>query len=425
MRWLNRWRRTGRLAYAARGPARAGSLPQILVDISVIYRHDARTGIQRVVRGILMQLIEHGAPGHIVRAVFATRDHGYHYASLEFLSDSSSTASWRDQPTSAVQVGPDDIFLGLDLAAHLLPRHRAEVAQWKAAGVSIRLMVHDLLPVRHSRWFQRKTVRNFRRWLKFLADFCDVAICVSRDTEQDLRSWLARYRPKRLEAIQTHVIRLGGDIGSTAPSRGVSGEAQEALQRHSLRPFVLIVGTVEPRKGLNAAIDAFELLWAHQGDAAPDLVIVGRPGWKTDRLQRRIQRHRDSGRRLYWFNDASDELLDLLYRGCQGVVAPSYAEGFGLPVEEAGRYGKAVLARDIPVFREPGRQVASFFRNDAEFAGELERWVAVTRDRVAPPPASESRGWEATRLDLLGALGIDTAAAAHREPPPLASIASA
>lgn len=403
----------------------SGSAPQILVDVSVIYQRDAQTGIQRVVRGILLQLMKQGASGHAVLPVFATRDHGYHYASLDFLTDPSSMAGWRARPTEPVHCGQGDIFLGLDLAAHLLPRHRAQVARWKAAGASIQLLVYDLLPIRQPQWFQRKTVRNFRRWLNFLADHCDSALCISRDTEQDLRLWIATNFPGRLATFDTHVIRLGGEIGSTAPSRGVSSDARHLLDQRAARPFILMVGTVEPRKGHDAAIDAFESLWSGGGDTVPDLVIVGRPGWKTERLQRRIQRHPETQRRLFWFDDASDELLDQLYRGCQGVVVPSYAEGFGLPVEEARRYGKAVLARDLAVFRESGRQAVSFFPDDAGFAEALAAWTADIAHLDEDCRVSEPRSWDETRMDLLRALGIDAAASGNDRLPLLPSIVTA
>lgn len=404
---------------------RPSATPQLLVDISVIYQRDAQTGIQRVVRGILLQLLEHGASGHVVRPVFATRDHGYRYANLDFLTDASTTAAWRTQPTLPVECAAGDIFLGLDLAAHLLPRHRDQVAAWKATGVAIHILVYDLLPVTHSRWFQRKTVRNFRRWLKFLAEFCDDAICISTQTERDLRFGIALKFPDRVASLETSVIRLGGDLRSTAPSYGVGPEALAFLAQCNTRSFILMVGTVEPRKGHDAAIDAFERLWASRGTDAPNLVIVGRPGWKTDRLQARLRSHPAIAGRLIWFDNASDELLDLLYQACNGVIVPSYAEGFGLPVEEARRYRKPVFARDLPVFHEAGRQAISFFHDDADLPAALARWTIALPNNNDDYHSAESWGWDVTCMDLYKALLIEVPATVGHAFAPIPAIAAA
>jgi glycosyltransferase involved in cell wall biosynthesis len=419
---LIRWLRTSRLKGTMRRAAastvaltwRRNTTPQLLVDISVLYQRDAQTGIQRVVRGILLQLLEHGASNHIVRPVFATRDHGYRYANMNFLTDTSATAEWRAQPTLPVEYAAGDIFLGLDLAAHLLPRHREQVARWKASGVAIHILVYDLLPVTHARWFQRKTVRNFRRWLKFLAEFCDDAICISTQTERDLRFGVALKFPDRIALLGTSVIRLGGDLRSTAPSRGIGTDGLVFLAQCNTRSFILMVGTVEPRKGHDAAIDAFERLWASRGTEAPNLVIVGRPGWKTDRLQARLRSHPAIAGRLMWFDNASDELLDLLYRACNGVIVPSYAEGFGLPVEEARGYRKPVLARDLPVFREAGRQAISFFRDDADLPVALACWTAALPGQHDDYQSAESWGWDVTCRDLYKALRIEAPATVDR-----------
>lgn len=429
IRWLKASRLKATMRRAAASTAasvwRRNTTPQLLVDISVIYQRDAQTGIQRVVRGILLQLLEHGASDHVVRPVFATRDHGYRYANMNFLTDASATAAWRTQPTLPVECAAGDIFLGLDLAAHLLPRHRDQVAGWKAAGVAIHILVYDLLPVTHARWFQRKTVRNFRRWLKFLAEFCDDAICISTQTERDLRFGIALKFPHRVASLGTSVIRLGGDLRSTAPSQGVGPDALAFLAQCNTRPFILMVGTVEPRKGHDAAIDAFEQLWASRGADAPNLVIVGRPGWKTDRLQARLRPHPAIAGRLMWFDNASDELLDLLYHACNGVIVPSYAEGFGLPVEEARGYRKPVLARDLPVFREAGRQAISFFQDDADLPTTLARWTVALSDQHDDYHNAESWGWDVTCMDLYKALRIEVPVTVGHAFAPIPAIAAA
>jgi glycosyltransferase involved in cell wall biosynthesis len=299
------------------------------------------------------------------------------------------------------------MFLGLDLAAHLLHRHRGQISAWKRAGVKIHLVVYDLLPVRQPQWFQRKTVRNFNRWLRFLGRYCDNAICISHHTLLDLQSWLHCHAPARTAAISTQTIRLGGDLAATGPSQGISEEIASLLTQQAARSFVLMIGTIEPRKGYEIAIQGFERLWARDGNLAPDLVLVGRPGWKTDALQQHIRSHVSASQKLFWLDNASDEVLDRLYRDCWGVIVPAYAEGFGLPVDEASRYGKPVLARDLAVFREAGRPAISFFHDDIGFPDALSCWIkTLPRTDV---PAVEPCSWDVTYADLVCALGVNHA----------------
>jgi glycosyltransferase involved in cell wall biosynthesis len=125
-----------------------------------------------------------------------------------------------------------------------------------------------------------------------------------------------------------------------------------------------MVGTIEPRKGYDVALRAFEELWLSQSSDAPDLVIVGKAGWKTDALQAAIRGHREHGKRLHWLDRVSDEGLCKLYEACCGLFMASHGEGFGLPLIEAATHRRAVLARDLPVFREQAIPGVLYFSDD-------------------------------------------------------------
>ena len=133
---------------------------------------------------------------------------------------------------------------------------------------------------------------------------------------------------------------LGADFVASA-----SGVAE----RNEL-PSLLMVGTMEPRKGHGIVLDAFDYLWEHGHDI--ELRIAGKPGWNTEHLVERVRTHPEFGKRLHWYDRADDSQLVDLYRSCTALIAASYAEGFGLPIVEAGHFGKPVIASDISVFRE-------------------------------------------------------------------------
>ena len=393
---------------ASSGVALGEAIRQILVDVSVIHQTDARTGVQRVVRSLLLQLIQAPPTGYKVRLIFATRQHGYCYVDCGFLDQPAQASGAVGGALQAeVHVQGGDLFLGLDLAAHLLPRHRAQVLHWKRSGVKVHIVVYDLLPLQHPEWFNPKTTRNFKRWIKWVAVYADSAICISETVRMELRIWLSGRFGLPPTALAVSTIVLGADIEASAPSNGLPVNAQFLLARLRNTPAVLMVGTLEPRKGYDQALAAFELLWQQSGKT-PLLVIVGRPGWKTNVLQQALRAHPQAGKKLFWLQNASDEYLARLYAACSGVLVASRAEGFGLPLIEAACLGKPVLARDIAVFRETTVEGVKYFSGTTPqgLATSIEDWLKNGRAVAQPARNKRLPTWQLAAAQLTQALGL-------------------
>ena len=399
--WL--WR--NRTAF---GEAAVSDRPRLLVDVSAIIRHDAQTGIQRVVRAVWSELNRRDGTAFVLQPVFATNTSGYCYAPVDFLGCEGSRIA------EPAKVRPGDKFLGLDLAAHLLPHYRQQLHAWKAHGASLHLVVYDLLPLLRPEWFSAGSVSNFRRWYEVLKTDADQAICISDQVASDLLQRVAGgHRPG--PAIVR--MQMGADIAASVPSTGISPELSELVRRLQFRPSILMVGTIEPRKGYEAALAAFEWLWRNRPTQAPDLVIVGKPGWKTAELQRMLTEHPECARRLHWITTASDEALCKLYEACAGVLVASYGEGFGLPLLEAALFGKHVLARDLPVFREHGLPNVRFFDRDSPeiLGGQLLELVLA--GKRAPTGSTALVTWSQSVDDLLRQLGFEDEDLRATKPP--------
>ena len=391
-------------------PSSTEYILQLLVDVSVIHQSDARTGIQRVVRSLLLQLLQAPPAGYRVCPIFATRQHGYCYAAPNFLEQPAQVPGASGRPVQAeVQVQSGDLFLGLDLAAHLLPRHQAQVLHWKRSGVKVHVLVYDLLPLQHPEWFNTKTTRNFKRWIKCVAIYADSAVCISNTVKVDLSVWLFRQFSLSGGTVPLTTIALGADIDASAPTKGLTEETEPVIAQLHAVPGVLMVGTLEPRKGYDQVLAAFELL---KQMSSPEiiLIIVGRPGWKTENLQYQIRSHPQLNKQIFWFDDASDELLQVLYAACRGVLVASHGEGFGLPLVEAALHDKPILARDLPVFRELCVPKISYFRGStpealtqalSEWLVQIASGVSSTQiggtDAAIPQPHT----WETAVSDLL------------------------
>lgn len=377
---------------------------QLLVDVSTIVRTDVRTGIQRVVRALLGQLMEADLPGVTVQPIFASRNHGFCKAA--FLADGRLVnASVHPNGLQPVEVGRDDIYLGLDLAAQILPAVESQLAAWRHSGVSITMVVYDLLPSSRPDWFSPKLVRNFQGWLGVVARQGDHCICISETVAQALTQQLSAMKFSPLPVIRT--IPLGSDLDASFPSLGLPDDSLALLDWMRSGRTILTVGTVEPRKGHGKLLDALDHIWRSDPGSDIALLVVGRAGWKTEQLQERIKSHSEKGKRLIWLDQASDEFLSKIYQTCAGLIAASYQEGFGLPLVEAAANGAPILARDIPVFREVGGPLFDYFENDKPtvLADRIRQWLSDAR----PPSTREIDAlprWEDSAAALLDHLEL-------------------
>lgn len=353
-------------------PPVAGRTRQILVDISRLHQQDAGTGIQRVVRALLNEMRAAPPPGFVIRTIAGTRYRPYRYVDTAEVGGGER-----------ISVGPGDIFLGLDLSAHVIPRHHRQLIGWKRQGVSIAVIAYDILALRHPEWFSPRLAEAIRRWTRSLAILADQVICISAAVEEDFRDWLQNTYGMGSDMPATGFIPLGADISASTPSRGLPEGFDALCARIADRPSLLMVGTLEPRKGHAQVLAAFDLLWQQQQELG--LIIVGRPGWKTEQLQAALRSHAELGRRLFWLDNASDEALEHLYSACHGVIVASLGEGFGLPLTEALKHGKPVLARNLPVFRPHAQPGLTFFEaGTAETLAETIRNWSGGAAAIAP-----------------------------------------
>lgn len=326
---------------------------QLLIDVSVISKADAGTGIQRVVRNLYQELLAAPPAGYQVRPVAGTRKQGYCYLPVNFLQ--SPTKNPDDLRGVSVQVCAGDLFLGLDLAAHIVPHRMGELLQWKQQGVRMCFIVYDLLPVLEPTWFNPKTTQNFRRWLRAIAILADDAVAISRTVQSEFADWMQDIYSLNEYDLPCTTIQLGAELNIIQSNQTTS----ELLPPWIRNKFILMVGTIEPRKGHADVLDAFDQLWTAGNGTI--LVIAGKQGWKVEAFMQRLQIHPEAGKRLHWLNSPSDELLQELYQHCNGLIMASKGEGFGLPLMEAAYFKKPLLIRDIPVFREVAGNAASYF----------------------------------------------------------------
>ncbi|MBQ5950385.1 glycosyltransferase family 1 protein, partial [Massilia sp. ST3] len=408
------------------GMMAANTLPcaprQLLVDISALVQADHKTGIQRVVRSIVLALVKEPPPGYRIEPVYSEGgNRSYRYARR-------FTCAMLDTPPLALEDAPiearaGDVFLGLDLATNMTTQNQPQLLALRRKGVAVWFTVYDLLPLLRPDCFPFGAEKYYGDFIDTIALVADGIVTISRAVADELAAWLAQRPNRRLAPLKLAPFHLGADIDASAPSRGLPANATQAMQALGQAPTLLMVGTLEPRKGQAQALAACELLWAK--GVALNLVIVGKNGWLVDALAERLQSHPQRERQLFWFNGVSDEMLLQLYEHSSALLAASEGEGFGLPLIEAAQKGLPVIARGIPVFREVAGEHAFYFdgRAPEDLAAAIEQWLALHAAGKAPPSSAMPwLTWQQSARQLMDAVIHDkiyTKVAADRVAPQL------
>lgn len=319
-----------------------------------------------------------------------------------------------DWTSSGLRADPaqGDVYLALDYAPRAFVRQRDELLRWASRGVAIHVVIYDLLPLSNPKWFTPAAKRNMRNWLRCVAVLADRAHCLSRSVRSEVEHWTNRTLGSAKQKLETDLFKPGSTFRTK--SNLVTPEAESAIACCRRGPTAIMVGTVEPRKGHQDVLNAFEVLWREGSDVR--LLIIGKLGWLSAAAQDRILSHTELGQRLHWVTNLSDNSLATIYRLAVGVIVASRAEGYGLPLYEAAQFGKPALARDIPVFRECIVGDVSFFRNSAvgPSALELQQWLDFcTKSTRSSEKACESQSWRHTAEKLLSSMAISNEGARH------------
>nr|WP_243853810.1 glycosyltransferase family 1 protein [Sphingopyxis panaciterrae] len=369
---------------------------RLFIDLAVISKHDAGTGIQRVVRALALALTRQAPADWEIRFVAADRRKAYH------------NISW-PEPGLIVDAGalltarPGDVFLGLDFALDTTRRYRGQLAEFRRQGGQLWFLVCDLLPAERPEWFSPNNVIRYKAWLEIIAGISDGFLCISDQTEADLRRVLDQHYGV-VDGYRTCVVPMGYSIKESVLRDPAPGSSAAPPRLNVSFPFSLMVGTLEPRKGHADVLNAFDELWRQGMDHR--LVLVGRQGWHTQDLRNVIRTHPEHGGKLIWLDDVEDAELERIYEACEGVIIGSHAEGFGLPLIEALGHDKPVLARDLPIFRAHEKLGVRYFPASASpqiLAQCIRKWseeIRVGGISVKRP----STGWQESTRTVLAAV---------------------
>jgi alpha-1,3-rhamnosyl/mannosyltransferase len=219
--------------------------------------------------------------------------------------------------------GQIDLFHATD---HHIPR---------LPGIPVLATIMDAIPLSHPEWASPR-LRSFKNklWLQ-ASSWADHVVTISDYAKTQIIEHFG------IPAHQISVVSLGVD--QRFYNRIDPVVVQSVNQSYRLqRPYFLCVGTLQPRKNIHRAIDAYQML-PPQLLKTHDLVIVGRNGWGSEALVKRLNSMLpQSG--VHWLGGIPDLDKRALLQNATALVFPSLSEGFGLPVLEAFASQTPVIA---------------------------------------------------------------------------------
>lgn len=294
------------------------------------------------------------------------------------------------------------ISIGLDWD---YPYYKQFYALRKNYGVRVVTCCYDLIPVIYPQYCVNDVAGIFTSYFLDLADGSDLIMCISSQSEKDLKHMLHRTGGAN---PPTFVFPLGDNV----PGAGTTPISQ-AIQAICQEPFILFVSTIERRKNHEVLYRAYHLLCSQgKRSTLPKLVFVGMQGWGVNDLLKDIELDPLTRNLIVRMNHVSDAELRTLYETAMFCVFPSLYEGWGLPVGEALSMGKAVICSNRGSLPEVGGELVRYVDpwNTQAWADEIykmatdEEWRRQWEHKAKTE--YHTRSWQDAALSVKEAIRI-------------------
>jgi glycosyltransferase involved in cell wall biosynthesis len=238
----------------------------------------------------------------------------------------------------------------LDASVH----HGPHYTMPEFSSVPMVVTVHDLSFFEEPQWHDRSKVVLFKRAIRVAARRATAVVCPSRATADQLARWC------RVDA-ELFVAHHGVDAERFTPYEAEPGADAAILGRIDPRlgggqPYLVFVGTLEPRKDVPSLVQAFHRVADRHPEAL--LVLAGGDGWGAGAVDQAIAAT-SGGRRVVRTGYVSDAVIPVLLRSAVAAVYPALYEGFGLPALEALSCGTPLVTTSGTAMEEVAGDAAT------------------------------------------------------------------
>lgn len=271
-----------------------------------------------------------------------------------------------------------------------------------ARGIKSMAMVHDLIPIEHPEFCSPHAAVLHKRRVEALLRHASLIIANSQATADACSRYAeatsARCPPVCVAPLGLEASFLAASELEPPPSPGFE------------QPYFVCVGTLEPRKNLTFLLTLWRRLAERLGEHTPPLVLVGQRGWENEAIIDQLERAPAVLRHVHEAAGLDDRQLAQLISGARALLAPSFTEGFNLPVAEAIALGTPVIASDIAVHRELA--AGARLIDPVDGPAWLEAMEQAASARPAPGPVRRP-GWTEHFERVAIAMGLQPASKLH------------
>ena len=326
-----------------------------------------RAGISKVETYLQLQLSSKEVHGFRVLKV--------HWNENTFILNSQVTLNrnWKSAFRKPMQIWnpekQDIVYFSSFNSFKLLRAHDFQKIQKQCKIVT---NVYDILPLTNPEWFKPYTVTPFMNRFEIAYKYSDLLIVNSSFTKREILRFVESNSLFEKSNCKVDVVHLWDVAENSNLQQEIDSNMFNEIGNYfkSSDPLVILISTVEPRKGHMQVVEAAKVAWA--AGAKFNLMFIGQLGWidkETFAKFRSFLEEFESS--AVWVSTASDELLVHTLKSASLLVSPSLGEGFGLPVAEAIKLSVPVLANSIPIYKEVfGKQVVLY--------GQGEKYSTLT-----------------------------------------------
>ena len=303
-----------------------------------------------------------------------------------------------------ILIGKEDVLILIDSSWYM--NIWPTVKKFKQQDATVIGIIYDLIPITNAEFCDAFLASVFKEFFYESLNYVDGYIAISDTVKKDLIIFLEdEFGNTAIQEKKFDYFFLGSDFNYAQNQVvGVRNELKKSFKGY---PTYLIVSTVEPRKNHEYLLDVFDMLW-EQGMEIK-LCIIGRMGWRVEKTAKRIYGHRFFNEKLLYWSDLNDEELQFCYENSKMLLFPSIVEGFGLPIVESLTNGLPVLASDIPIHREVGKDRIGYF--DLQDTHDLKNQLARIEtqgipDKLVPDENYKWQNWHESTNELLEKINL-------------------
>jgi glycosyltransferase involved in cell wall biosynthesis len=332
---------------------------KIYIDVTVLLRSTNITGIQRVTRELVAEMLEIKRDAQVIPIFYRTEKRAYYFVNCSFFTKSGRAVRKKFTSEQVEPTGLRDNSIFFDIDAVWMGKVRRSYLYpiLKARGAKIVTWVHDVISITHPAYCLPYSVYQFMDYMAAAYQYADTLLVSTHSTADEVSTLADKLH---ITSPTIHVIPFGTDF-ETKDKVLQTDIPKELEQIAGAAPYLLMVGTLEPRKNNGLLLDAYD-----RGirDMGYHIIYAGNIGWQMDDFMMRLHTHPEYGTRIFHLEGLSDASIAYLYKHARFLIFCSYTEGFGLPLLEAISYGLPVLSVDQAIYREVAGDFSSYFAQD-------------------------------------------------------------